>query len=254
MKAQFLCSLACGLWVVSHTCHEYVSLWTGIIGLIPWHHPVQILPDLTWHYLINKWTDHDFMWPDNVITSSVQSKLPYYDLSFPWIKSDMGQHVKVIILCIKDQRKYSTKKYLVVCAPYDWIAISWNQVGNLRGPAAKSCRESLCGDLLQKSLLRAQLQQFFAQKYFGSWSGTPFIIVFPTENFGSLLTGFDLLLWQKKTVPKIRQLTARIWSHTICFQHRCVQQPIMMWMITINRYVTNHDFTEPHNIQNQLER
>ena len=39
------------------------------------------------------------------------------------------------------------------------------------------------------SLLPAQLRQFFAQKYFSSWSGTPFVIVFPTENVGR----FDLL-------------------------------------------------------------
>ena len=62
----------------------------------------------------------------------------------------------------------------------------------------------------------------FCPKIFGPWSGTPFMIVFPTENFRTTglpveLAGWSVL-WQK-TVPKIRQLTARIWFRATCLQH-----------------------------------
>ena len=51
--------------------------------------------------------------------------------------------------------------------------------------------------LASKVIASRSTSTVFCPKIFGSWSGTPFVIVFPTENFGSLLTGFDLLLWQK---------------------------------------------------------
>ena len=118
--------------------------------------------------------------------------------------------------------------------------------GSLRGAAAKSCCESLCGDLLQKSLLRAQLQQFFAQKYFESWSGTPFVIVFPTENFGSMRAGFDLLLlWQKNGFEDPATHGPYMVLHHMPPTPSCptANHQIMMWMlvITINRYkATQH--------------
>ena len=120
--------------------------------------------------------------------------------------------------------QYSTNKYLVVClvqnieSQYEGsTAVAVYEV-LLQKPAANHCVVTC----FKHSLLLVQLQQFFAQKYFGSWSGTPFVIVFPTENVGR----FDLLL-AKKTVLKIAQLTARIWRETTCFQHGCVQQPII---------------------------